>query len=309
MKSLKKKKKQPSQPVNMNLYTAFDKRMLWVNRIIIAFLVLITIVPLIYVVIASFMDPSTLISKGISFNPKDWTLQGYQRVFADDSIIRGFINSMFYSFAFGFLTVFFTIITAYPLSRPDLYGKGAIMTFFVITMFVNGGLIPTYLLIKDLGMLDTIWALILPNALSVWNLIIARTYFAGLPRELAEAATIDGANEIQILFKVMLPLAKPIVFVLFLYAFVGQWNSYFDAMIYLKDPDLQPLQLVLRNILIQNQPSQDMVGANTAMAEMKQLAELIKYATIVISSLPLIVMYPFFQKYFDKGVLVGSVKG
>ncbi|EAC9546865.1 carbohydrate ABC transporter permease, partial [Listeria monocytogenes] len=130
-----------------------------------------------------------------------------------------------------------------------------------------------------------------------------------LPKELSEAATIDGANDLQILFKVMLPLAKPIMFVLFLYAFVGQWNSYFDAMIYIKDPDLQPLQLVLRNILIQNQPSQDMVGANTAMAEMKQIAELIKYATIVISSLPLIIMYPFFQKYFDKGVLVGSVKG
>ncbi|OJG90105.1 hypothetical protein RV16_GL001915 [Enterococcus saccharolyticus] len=283
--------------------------MLWVNRIIVLFLVLITIVPLLYVVIASFMDPTTLINKGISLNPADWTVQGYKRVFADGAIIRGFINSLLYSFSFSLLTVFVTMITAYPLSRSDLYGRGAIMTFFVITMFVGGGLIPTYLLIRDLGMLDTIWAIILPGALNVWNIIIARTYFSALPRELSEAATIDGANEIQILFKVMLPLAKPIMFVLFLYAFVGQWNAYFDAMIYLKSPDLQPLQLVLRNILIQNQPSQDMVGANTAMAEMKQLAELIKYSTIVISSLPLIVMYPFFQKYFDKGVLVGSIKG
>lgn len=295
--------------MNLEMYSKFDKRMLWVNRIIIVFLVLITIVPLIYVVIASFMDPTTLLNKGISFNPADWTVEGYKRVFADDAIIRGFVNSLFYSFTFSLLTVFITMITAYPLSRPDLYGKSAIMTFFVITMFVGGGLIPTYLLIKDLGMLDTIWAIILPGSLNVWNIIIARTYFSGLPNELSEAATIDGANEIQILFKIMLPLAKPIMFVLFLYAFVGQWNAYFDAMIYLKSPSLQPLQLVLRNILIQNQPSQDMVGANTAMAEMKQLAELIKYATIVISSLPLIVMYPFFQKYFDKGVLVGSIKG
>ncbi|MCD5002536.1 carbohydrate ABC transporter permease [Enterococcus saccharolyticus] len=295
--------------MNMEMYSQFDKRMLWVNRIIVCFLVLITVVPLAYVVIASFMDPTTLLNKGISFNPADWTVQGYKRVFADSAIIRGFINSLLYSFSFSLLTVFITMITAYPLSRPDLYGRGAIMSFFVITMFVGGGLIPTYLLIRDLGMLDTIWAIILPGALNVWNIIIARTYFSGLPRELSEAATIDGANEIQILFKVMLPLAKPIMFVLFLYAFVGQWNSYFDAMIYLKSPDLQPLQLVLRNILIQNQPSQDMVGANTAMAEMKQLAELIKYSTIVISSLPLIVMYPFFQKYFDKGVLVGSIKG
>ncbi len=286
-----------------------DRQILWLNRVIVTFLVVITIVPLIYVLVASFMDPATLINKGISFNPKDWTIQGYQRVFADDSILRGFVNSLFYSFSFSLLTVFITMITAYPLSRPNLAGKKIIMTFFVITMFVGGGLIPTYLLVKNLGMLDSVWAIIIPGAINVWNIILARTYFSALPKELSEAATIDGANDLQILFKVMLPLAKPIIFVLFLYAFVGQWNSYFDAMIYIKDPDLQPLQLVLRNILIQNQPSQDMVGANTAMAEMKQIAELIKYATIVISSLPLIIMYPFFQKYFDKGVLVGSVKG
>lgn len=286
-----------------------DRQILWLNRVIVTFLVVITIVPLIYVLVASFMDPATLINKGISFNPKDWTIQGYQRVLADDSILRGFINSLFYSFSFSLLTVFITMITAYPLSRPNLAGKKIIMTFFVITMFVGGGLIPTYLLVKNLGMLDSVWAIIIPGAINVWNIILARTYFSALPKELSEAATVDGANDLQILFKVMLPLAKPIMFVLFLYAFVGQWNSYFDAMIYIKDPDLQPLQLVLRNILIQNQPSQDMVGANTAMAEMKQIAELIKYATIVISSLPLIIMYPFFQKYFDKGVLVGSVKG
>lgn len=286
-----------------------DRQILWLNRVIVTFLVVITIVPLIYVLVASFMDPATSINKGISFNPKDWTIQGYQRVFADDSILRGFVNSLFYSFSFSLLTVFITMITAYPLSRPNLAGKKIIMTFFVITMFVGGGLIPTYLLVKNLGMLDSVWAIIIPGAINVWNIILARTYFSALPKELSEAATIDGANDLQILFKVMLPLAKPIMFVLFLYAFVGQWNSYFDAMIYIKDPDLQPLQLVLRNILIQNQPSQDMVGANTAMAEMKQIAELIKYATIVISSLPLIIMYPFFQKYFDKGVLVGSVKG
>lgn len=286
-----------------------DRQILWLNRVIVTFLVVITIVPLIYVLVASFMDPATLINKGISFNPKDWTIQGYQRVFADDSILRGFVNSLFYSFSFSLLTVFITMITAYPLSRPNLAGKKIIMTFFVITMFVGGGLIPTYLLVKNLGMLDSVWAIIIPGAINVWNIILARTYFSALPKELSEAATIDGANDLQILFKVMLPLAKPIMFVLFLYAFVGQWNSYFDAMIYIKNPDLQPLQLVLRNILIQNQPSQDMVGANTAMAEMKQIAELIKYATIVISSLPLIIMYPFFQKYFDKGVLVGSVKG
>ncbi|CAI3328871.1 carbohydrate ABC transporter permease [Enterococcus cecorum] len=176
-------------------------------------------------------------------------------------------------------------------------------------MFFSGGLVPTYLLIKQLGMLNTMWAIVLPGAVNVWNIILARTYFQGLPKELVEAAVIDGANDLQIFLKIMLPLAKPIMFVLFLYAFVGQWNSYFDAMIYIKDPNLEPLQLVLRKILIQSQPAKDMIGAQAAMNEMKRLAEMIKYATIVISSLPLIVMYPFFQKYFDKGIMVGSLKG
>lgn len=289
--------------------TKFDRRVLWVNRIIVTFLVLITIVPLIYVLLASFMDPTTLLTKGISFNPKDWTITGYQRVFADDSILRGFINSLFYSFTFSVITVFVTVLTAYPLSKRDLIGRNTILMLLMVTMFFSGGLVPTYLLVKQLNMLDTVWAIVLPGAMNVWNVILARTYFESLPVELSEAAKMDGANEIQVLLKIMLPLAKPIMFVLFLYAFVGQWNSYFDAMIYIKDPALEPLQLALRKILIQNQPSQDMVGAQTQMAELKRIAELIKYATIVISSLPLIVMYPFFQKYFDKGVLVGSVKG
>lgn len=289
--------------------TAFDKRVLWVNRIIIAFLVLITVIPLIYVLLASFMDPEVLLSKGISFNPSDWTLAGYERVFADDSILRGFLNSLFYSFSFSVITVFVTILTAYPLSKKDLVGRRPILMLLMFTMFFSGGLVPTYLVVKQLNMLDTVWAIILPGAMNVWNVILARTYFESLPSELGEAAKIDGANEIQILFKIMIPLAKPIMFVLFLYAFVGQWNSYFDAMIYIKDPKLEPLQLALRKILIQNQPSQDMVGAQTQMAELKRIAELIKYATIVVSSLPLIIMYPFFQKYFDKGVLIGSVKG
>ncbi|MDN5371724.1 MAG: fructooligosaccharide transport system permease protein [Carnobacterium sp.] len=290
-------------------YTEFDKRMLIVNRIIIGFLVVITLLPLIYVLVASFMDPTTLLNKGISFNPKDWTLTGYERVFADGSILRGFLNSIFYSVTFSVLTVFITMITAYPLSKANLVGKGPIMTFLIITMFFGGGLVPTYLLLKNMNMINTVWALIIPGAVNVFNIILAKTYFQGIPKELSEAAVMDGANEFHILFKIMLPIAKPIIFVLFLYAFVGQWNSYFEAMIYLQDPKLEPLQMVLRKILIQNEPSQNMVGAQTEMAAIKEIAELIKYATIVISSLPLLIMYPFFQKYFDKGTLVGSVKG
>ena len=289
--------------------TKFDRGVLLVNRILIGFLVLITLSPLLYVLIASFMDPFILRSQGLSLNPANWSLDGYKRVLQDPAIIRGFVNSIFYSFTYSALTVAVSILTAYPLSKQKLVGKRPITIFLMITMFIGGGLVPTYLLVKNLGMLNTVWAIILPGSINVWNIILARTYFKQLPAELEEAAIIDGANEMQIFFKIMLPLAKPIIFVLFLYAFVGQWNSYFDAMIYLNDADLQPLQLVLRKILIQNQPQQDMIGSATQMAEMAQLAELIKYSTIVISSLPLLVMYPFFQKYFDKRMMAGSLKG
>ena len=289
--------------------TKFDRGVLLVNRILIGFLVLITLSPLLYVLIASFMDPFILRSQGLSLNPANWSLDGYKRVLQDPAIIRGFVNSIFYSFTYSALTVAVSILTAYPLSKQKLVGKRPITIFLMITMFIGGGLVPTYLLVKNLGLLNTVWAIILPGSINVWNIILARTYFKQLPAELEEAAIIDGANEMQIFFKIMLPLAKPIIFVLFLYAFVGQWNSYFDAMIYLNDADLQPLQLVLRKILIQNQPQQDMIGSATQMAEMAQLAELIKYSTIVISSLPLLVMYPFFQKYFDKGMMAGSLKG
>ncbi|MEG3142991.1 carbohydrate ABC transporter permease [Streptococcus sp. W151] len=291
------------------MYTQFDRRMLLLNKIIIGFIVLITLVPMLYILVASFMDPKALVSKGISFNPSDWTVEGYQRVFSDKSILRGFLNSLLYSFGFAFLTVMVSVFTAYPLAKKDLVGRRWINYFLIFTMFFGGGLVPTYLLVKDLGMINTPWAIIIPGAVNVWNIILARAYFQGLPEELVEAAVIDGANDLQIFFKIMLPLAKPIMFVLFLYAFVGQWNSYFDAMIYIKDPNLEPLQLVLRKILIQSTPAKDMIGAQAAMNEMKRLAEMIKYATIVISSLPLIVMYPFFQKYFDKGIMAGSLKG
>lgn len=295
--------------MNTNLYTDFDKRVLVVNKIIVGFLVLITIVPMGYILIASFMDPQVLANQGLSLNPQDWTVEGYQRVLGDGAILRGFINSLIYSATFALLTVAISVLTAYPLSKKDLVGRRWINYFLIFTMFFGGGLVPTYLLIKNLGMLNTMWSIIIPGAVNVWNIILARTYFQSLPEELVEAAVIDGANDFQIFLKIMLPLAKPIMFVLFLYAFVGQWNSYFDAMIYIKDPNLAPLQLVLRNILIQSEVSQNMIGAQAAMNEMKKIAEMIKYATIIISSLPLIVMYPFFQKYFDKGIMAGSLKG
>ncbi|WP_445486769.1 carbohydrate ABC transporter permease [Niallia sp. 03133] len=293
----------------MNIkHTGFDRFIITLNSILLCLAVLVVLVPLVYVAIASFMDPTVLLNKGLSLKPSDWSLEGYKLILSNDAMIRGFFNAILYSVGFAVVTVVVSIFAAYPLSIDGFVGKGFFMTLFIITMFFSGGLVPTYLIVKDLGMLNTIWAIIIPGAVNVWNIILARTYFKGLPYELNEAAKVDGANDLLIFFKIILPLSKPIIFVLALYAFVGQWNSYFDAMIYLEDPKLQPLQLVLRSILIQNQADPGMISDQLAMAELKRLSEMIKYAAIVISSLPLIIMYPFFQKYFEKGVMVGSLK-
>jgi putative aldouronate transport system permease protein len=285
-----------------------DRMILTLNNIFLFLAVLVVLVPLVYVVLASFLDPTVLLNKGISFNLSDWSLKGYKLILGNDAMLKGFINSVLYSVGFAVVTVVVSLFAAYPLSVNGFVGKNFFMTMFIITMFFSGGLIPTYLLVKDLGMLNTIWAIILPGAINVWNIILARTYFKAIPYELHEAAKVDGASDLLIFFKIVLPLSKPIIFVLAMYAFVGQWNSYFDAMIYLDDPNLHPLQLVLRSILIQNSTDPGMISDQLAMAELKKLSEMIKYSSIVISSLPLIVMYPFFQKYFEKGVMVGSLK-
>ncbi|GGF98148.1 sugar ABC transporter permease [Paenibacillus albidus] len=289
-------------------HSRLDRFILALNATFLTLAVLVVVLPLVYVVIASFMDPSVLLSHGLSFKISDWSLEGYKMILTNPAMIRGFGNAVFYSVAFALLTVLVSICAGYALSDDRLKGKGFFMTLFIITMFFGGGLVPTYLLVKNLGLLDTVWAVIIPGAVNVWNIILSRTFFKGVPNELREAANVDGASEMRIFLGIVLPLSKPIIFVLALYAFVGQWNSYFDAMIYLDNPNLHPLQLVLRSILIQNQVDPGMISDQLAMAEMKRLSEIIKYAAIVVSSLPLIIMYPFFQKYFEKGVMLGSLK-
>ncbi|MFJ2046426.1 carbohydrate ABC transporter permease [Paenibacillus taichungensis] len=289
-------------------HTGMDRLILALNAIFLTCAVLVVVVPLIYIVIASFMDPTVLLNRGLSFNVSDWSLDGYQMILSNPAMIRGFANAVLYSVSFALVTVTVSIFAGYALSDERLAGRGFFMIIFIITMFFGGGLIPTYLLVRNLGMLDTVWAIIIPGAVNVWNIILSRTFFKGVPRELREAANVDGASEMKIFFQIVIPLSKPIIFVLALYAFVGQWNSYFDAMIYLDNPNLHPLQLVLRSILIQNQAAPGMISDQLAMAELKRLSEMIKYSAIVISSLPLIIMYPFFQKYFEKGVMVGSLK-
>ncbi|WP_022778647.1 carbohydrate ABC transporter permease [Butyrivibrio sp. AE3009] len=286
-----------------------DKAFLLVGDILLAAFVMAIIGPVVYIIVASFMDPITLQNKGIVFDFSKWTLTAYERVMTNSQIWIGFRNAIIYSVLFAVISVFITLLCAYPMSRDDFKGKKFFNAIFIITMFFGGGLIPTYLLISNMGLLDTMWAVILPGSFSVWNMIIARTYYKGIPSELREAADVDGANELVFFFRILLPVCTPLIAVLILWQFVGMWNSYFDAMIYLNSADKQPLQLVLRAILIQNEPDPGMIADMQSTAQRAQLAELLKYATIIISSLPLIVMYPFFQKYFDSGIMVGSVKG
>ena len=286
-----------------------DKAFLLVGYILLAAFVMAIIGPVVYIIVASFMDPITLQNKGIVFDFSKWTLTAYERVMTNSQIWIGFRNAIIYSVLFAVISVFITLLCAYPMSRDDFKGKKFFNAIFIITMFFGGGLIPTYLLISNMGLLDTMWAVILPGSFSVWNMIIARTYYKGIPSELREAADVDGANELVFFFRILLPVCTPLIAVLILWQFVGMWNSYFDAMIYLNSADKQPLQLVLRAILIQNEPDPGMIADMQSTAQRAQLAELLKYATIIISSLPLVVMYPFFQKYFDAGIMVGSVKG
>ena len=290
-------------------HSAGDKAILIAGYIILGLFVVAIVFPIIYIILASFIDPITLQNSGVTFDFTKWTLTAYERVMSNAQIWVGFRNALVYSVLFTILSVIVTLLAAYPMSRSDFKGRGFFNVIFVITMFFGGGLIPTYLLIANLNMLDTIWAILLPGAFSVWNMIIARTYYMGIPGDLQEAAEVDGANELTYFFKVLLPVCTPIIATIAMWQFVGMWNSYFDAMIYLNSASKQPLQLVLRSILIQNQPEPGMVSDMQSTAERAQLAELLKYATIIISSLPLMVMYPFFQKYFDNGIMAGAIKG
>ena len=299
----------PKKKSEFSKFPIGDKITLTIGYAILGLFVLAIVAPMVYIILASFIDPITLQNSGLTFDFSKWTLTAYERVMSNAQIWVGFKNALVYSVLFTIISVVVTLLAADPKSRADFKGKGFFNTIYVITMFFGGGLIPTYLLISDLGMLDSIWAVLLPGAFSVWNMIIARTYYQGIPQDLQEAAEIDGANEMVYFFKILLPVCTPIIATIAMWQFVGMWNSYFDAMIYLNSASKQPLQLVLRSILIQNQPEPGMVSDMQSTAERAQLAELLKYATIIISSLPLMILYPFFQRYFDNGIMAGAIKG
>jgi putative aldouronate transport system permease protein len=277
--------------------------------LILTIVLLIVLYPLVYIISSSFSSPLAVSSGRVWLWPVDFSLRGYQVTLGNPQIITGYANSLFYAFFGTLISVTLTVLLAYPLSRRTFYGRNILMVFLVFTMLFSGGLIPTYLVVKNLGLLNTRWALLIPQAIAVWQVIITRTFFqASIPEELVEASQLDGCSDLRFLWLVVLPLSKPIIAVLVLMYAVSQWNSYFDALIYLKSPELYPLQLVLRSILILNTTTSGSMEAS-AMVERQQLADLLKYSLIVVASLPVLIIYPFVQRYFVKGMLIGAVKG
>lgn len=263
--------------------------------------------PLWFVIVSSVSDAASIASGAVSLWPRGFNLEAYERVFSDSRVWLTYRNTIFYVLAGTLINLVLTTLGAYPLSRRDLFGRNAIMLFIVFTMFFSGGLIPMYLNVRDLGLFDTRWALLLPGAISAYNLIVMRTFFQStIPDGLIESAKIEGASEYRILWSIVLPLSMPVVAVMTLFYAVYHWNSWFDAMIYLQDRSLHPLQLLLREILVSSQTN-DMLGG-VGSGDVVGVSETIKYATTVIATLPILVIYPFLQKYFAKGVMLGGVK-
>lgn len=275
------------------------------------FLVALVLYPLILVISSSVSDPVAVAAGKVILFPKGFTLSGYERVFRDQNIMRGYCNTILYTFLGTCINLAVTLPAGYAMTKTEVPGVKMIMMLFLFTMYFSGGLIPSFLLVKNLELYNTRAVLLILGAFSVYNCIICRSFFAALPKELEEAAFIDGSSYLNTFFKIVLPLSKALLGVMVLYFAVGHWNSYFKAMIYTYDKEIQPLQLFLRRILILEVSSAEMMGAggDELAAQQQYIAALIKYAVIVVSSLPLMIIYPFLQKYFEKGVLIGSVKG
>ena len=287
-----------------------DRFFVIANYAFLTIWLLVIIYPLIYIVSASLSDPFAVKSGRVLLYPVEPTLRAYRAVFQYPDVGIGYFNSFFYAIVGTAINLFVTVIAAYPLSRKDFYGHKAITGIFVFTMLFSGGLIPFFLVVRNLGMYNTRMALLIPGALSVWNMILARTYFrVNIPDELYEATVIDGGSDIRFIRSVVLPLSGPILAVVGLFYAVGHWNSFFGALIFLKRKNLFPLQIFLRNILLLNQVDLDRVQDIEEMMMKQDLVDLLKYALIIVASVPILLIYPFAQRYFVKGVLLGSLKG
>ncbi|WP_420094234.1 carbohydrate ABC transporter permease [Paenibacillus faecalis] len=279
------------------------------NYTFLTVLMLVVLYPLYVIVISSISDPNSVNAGHVWLLPKGLTFEGYERIFQDERIWRGYRNSLIYTALGTSINVVLTITAGYALSR-NLVGRNVFMFLIVFTMFFSGGLIPSYLLIKELGMYNSIWSQVIPTAVGAWNVIITRTFFqTTIPDELYEASEIDGCSDVVFFWKIALPLSMPIIAVMVLFSAVGHWNSYFQALIYLQDEALQPLQIVLREILIVNETQENMLTVGQDDSEMLRIVDVMKYGIIIVASLPVLMIYPFLQRYFVKGVMIGSIKG
>lgn len=291
-----------------------DKQFDVVNAVFVFLITAIILYPLIYVVAASISDPVAVNSGRVWLWPVDITFEGFRRVFSNDAIWLGYRNTIFYTVVGTVLHLLVLIPAAYALSRKEVIGRKYITWFIVFTMLFSGGMIPRYLVVDSLGMVNTVWAMLIPNIIGAWSILVARSYFeTNIPDSLIESAQIDGASEFTVLLQIVLPLSMPIIAVMALFYGVGMWNQYFNALIYISNERLFPLQLILRQILVLNEMSTDMmqggaIGSASSFAEQINNASLIKYAVMIVSSLPLLMIYPLMQKYFVRGLMIGAVK-
>lgn len=277
---------------------------------IIMFLIcIIMLYPLILTVSNSVSDPQSIVRGEVKLLPVGFSFESYEKVFENEDIIRGFINSVIYTVVGTIVNLIMTILAAYPLSRKDLVGKNVIMLFITFTMFFSGGMIPTFLVVRNLHLMNTMWAIILPGAINTYNMIIARTYFINnIPQELQDAAMIDGCSNTKFLIKVVLPISTTIIVILTMFYAVSHWNAYLNPLMYFSKKEMYPLQVIIRDIL-QSAQAADMTNADTVLSTRFFEIERIKYASIVIASLPMVIAYPFIMKYFQKGVMMGAIKG
>lgn len=302
MSIARKKKFNPYTSISDRFITAF----VWILLLLILFIIL---VPILFIIASSFSDPAAVSAGKVLLWPVDFSLVGYQVIFQSPFIVDGFLYSMLYTVLGTVICVTMTLFAGYPLSRKDLKIRKPVMFLFTVTMFFSGGLIPTYMVVSSLGLLDTIWAMVIPSAMSVWNVILTKTYIqSSIPDEIYESCSIDGCSDWKYFTSMILPLSKPIIAVMVLLYAVGKWNDFFTALIYLSDTSKYPLQLILRNILVQNDANGMVMNLGEQMSR-QEVKTLMQYSLIIVASVPVMILYPFIQKHFVKGIMMGSIKG
>lgn len=287
-----------------------DKIFYFVTTLLLLLFFLVVLYPIVFVISASFSSPRAVSSGWVTLLPVEPSVEGYQTLLRNKNIGRSYLNTILYTSLGTCINVSMAMLCAYPLARDTLPGRNFFTFMFAFTMYFSGGMVPSYILVRELGMIDKLWAMIIPGALSVYNMILARTFIqSSIPKELMEAARIDGCSDVKYFVMIVLPLSKAILAVLAIYSMVSHWNAYFNAMLYINSPEKMPLQIILKQILMASSMTADMIIDPETMEAQQNMADLLKYALIVVSTAPIMCIYPFVQKYFAKGVMIGSLKG